>query len=101
MLNGIRNRIQGIKLIFYIVEKREIINIVDKKINILRKWKKLSEKGKEVFRDPRILKKRLAGDCDDLATLLAVIDKNKKIKLLLLIKNDAIYHIKTSYPKRY
>jgi len=95
MLKGIKNRVQGISLIYYILTKKGTVEIEKKytKDYILKYWEKRDEKNKEIFRDPRILEKRMAGDCDDLATLLVATDKEKSFILAYPIKNDSIFHI--------
>jgi len=94
MLKGIKNRKQAISLIFYILTKKEIVTLEKgyTREDILKYWEKKGEKGKEIFRDPRILENRLAGDCDDLANLLISTDKDKTFYLAYPVTKNAILH---------
>lgn len=76
----------------YLYSKENLKNITYKEI--IEKWEKQKETGKEIFKNIENLL-NLKGDCDDFVTLLShkALKENKEVKILLFVgQNNFAYH---------
>ena len=62
---------------------------------ILRKWGKKRERGRELFYTPTTNLQRMWGDCDDFVTLTAskLKNDNKNFKIGFCIRKNGAYHV--------
>ncbi len=82
--------------IAYIVTHASKYKVPDVKISkLLKIFKKIPEKGGEIFKRPDLTYMMMQGDCDDWTTLISFMAyrKNIKCKHVYLLKNNAPIHI--------
>jgi len=99
MLKGIKNKKQALRLLYWIIEKKQLTKgkynySLSKLDSIVKEWKKEKEEGKEIFKSPEVSSNKMKGDCDDIATLLGSLTGLSNFKIIYLVsKSNGIYHI--------